>query len=196
MDKKRLPVVRTEVLTPQHWPDLEALFGKTGACGGCWCMYWRLERGQSWDRLKGAPARRRLRALVESRAAHGILAYVDDRPVGWASVERRRDLPRLDRAPSLACSDVDRVWSVPCFFIDRQRRGQGVATALLAAAVDHLEQQDAEIVEGYPVRPQGGKVPAAFAWTGVPALFEAAGFTAVDPRPKGKQRHRRWLSHP
>ena len=29
-------------LTPDLWPALEDLFGKTGACNGCWCIYWRI----------------------------------------------------------------------------------------------------------------------------------------------------------
>ena len=29
-------------LTPDLWPALEDLFGKRGACNGCWCMYWLL----------------------------------------------------------------------------------------------------------------------------------------------------------
>ena len=29
-------------LTPDLWPDFEALFGKQGACYGCWCTHFRL----------------------------------------------------------------------------------------------------------------------------------------------------------
>jgi hypothetical protein len=29
-------------LTPDLWPALEDLFGKNGACNGCWCMYFRI----------------------------------------------------------------------------------------------------------------------------------------------------------
>src|SRR6516225_8415770 len=29
-------------LTPERWPALEDLFGKSGASNGCWCMYWRI----------------------------------------------------------------------------------------------------------------------------------------------------------
>jgi hypothetical protein len=29
-------------LTADLWPALEELFGKKGACNGCWCMYWRI----------------------------------------------------------------------------------------------------------------------------------------------------------
>ena len=30
------------LLTPDLWPALEDLFGKSGAWNGCWCMYWRI----------------------------------------------------------------------------------------------------------------------------------------------------------
>ncbi len=26
-------------VTAERWQDLEALFGESGAYGGCWCMY-------------------------------------------------------------------------------------------------------------------------------------------------------------
>lgn len=31
-------------------------------------------------------------------------------------------------------------------------------------------------MEGYPAVPTKGELPAAFAWTGVPKLFQAAGY--------------------
>jgi hypothetical protein len=34
----------TRWLTPDLWPALEDLFVDKGACGGCWCMYWRIGR--------------------------------------------------------------------------------------------------------------------------------------------------------
>ena len=30
-------------LSKSTWNDFETLFGNNGACGGCWCMYWRLK---------------------------------------------------------------------------------------------------------------------------------------------------------
>jgi hypothetical protein len=104
--------VHTKDLSPTLWRDLEALFGPRGACGGCWCMWWRLAKGERWNERKGAPAKARLRRLVTSGAAHGAVAYHDGAPVGWISYERRQDLPRLDRAPSLACDDAEHVWSI------------------------------------------------------------------------------------
>lgn len=191
------PSLTTRPLRRDDWPTLERLFGARGACGGCWCMYWRLAKGERWDDVKGPPARGRFRALVERGDAHGVLAFVDETPVGWASVDRRTDYEKLDRAPSLACDDADQVWSVPCFFIHREHRGQGVASALLGAAEDLVRALGGRLLEGYPAQPtSAAKLPAAFAWTGVPALFEKHGFVRVEDKPKGKVRMRKTLAGP
>lgn len=187
--------IETKELTPSMWDDVERLFGAKGACAGCWCMFWRLEEGETFDRVRGPAAKKRFKALVTKGRAHGILAYVDGEPVGWCSFDRRTDYPKLDRAPSLKVlpdEPTEGVWSIPCFFIKAGWRGKGVARALLRAALRALKKHGATIAEGYPVQPgKGGRIPAAFAWTGVPALFEPEGFTAAAKRPKGKLRVRR-----
>ena len=38
--------------TREHWSDLAALFGARGACGGCWCMFWR-QTGADFAARKG-----------------------------------------------------------------------------------------------------------------------------------------------
>lgn len=182
-------MIETKELTPRLWPELEKLFGSNGACGGCWCMFWRAPRGEKWDRVKGAVNRRRFKRLVETGRAHGVLAFVDGEPVGWCSFDRRQDFDKLDRSPSFSCSDAGDVWSIPCFFVKSGHRGRGVATALLAAALKALQRRGAKIVEGYPVK--GNALPAAFAWTGTLPLFR--GFKAVGRRDGGKQRVRRTL---
>jgi hypothetical protein len=34
--------IKFRQLTLATWPDYEELFGKKGACGGCWCL-WRIK---------------------------------------------------------------------------------------------------------------------------------------------------------
>ena len=190
--------ISTKELTPALWDDVEKLFGPRGACAGCWCMFWRLEEGETFERVKGAAAKKRFRALVASGKAHGILAYAEGEPVGWCSFDRRRDYRKLDRAPSLAVLEddvVDGVWSLPCFFIKAGWRGKGVARAMLKAALAAMKRRGAKIAEAYPLQPQkkGGSIPAAFAFTGVPALFEPEGFRPVEKKAKGKVRVRKKL---
>jgi GNAT superfamily N-acetyltransferase len=179
-------------LTPASWPAMETLFGERGACGGCWCMYWRLDKGERWDDLKGAPARSRMRALVNKGEAKGALAFAGDEPVGWCAYGRRPEFARLARARMLACADAGHVWSIPCFFVKAGWRDRGVATALLAHAMTSLRRRGAKIVEGYPVNLKAGaRLPNAFAWTGTRAMFEAAGFRLEGTGRTSKVRMRR-----
>lgn len=180
-------------LTPDLWPALEELFGRNGACGGCWCMYWRLEKGRRWEDLKGVRAKRRLKALVQRAEALGALAFAGDEPVGWCAYGPRRDFARLDRARTLVCDDAERVWSLPCFFIKAGWRSKGVATALLKHAVKSLRNRGAEVAEGYPVNLKRAdqRIPNAFAWTGTRSLFAACGFELVGRAEGSKVRMRR-----
>jgi hypothetical protein len=107
----------TRELTPADWPALERLFGPNGACGGCWCMFWRMKKGERHESVKGALAKRRFKRLVTTGRAHGILAFAKGERVGWCAFERRGELPELDRAPSLRIDDAERVFSLPCFFV-------------------------------------------------------------------------------
>ena len=133
-----------------------------------------------------------MKALVLEGRARGVLAYAGEEPVGWLSYGKRREYPKLDRAPSLAVDDADRVWSLPCFFVKAGFRGQGVAGKLLDHALRAMKKAKAEIAEGYPSK-VSGKAAAAFIYTGVPSLFERAGFEIAQARPKGKQRMRKTL---
>jgi len=185
----------TKELEPSLWGDFEELFGENGACGGCWCMSWRIDKGEKWATVKGAEAKKRMKKLVSSGKAHGILAYHGGRPVGWCSFDRRSDYLKLDRAPSLKCDDADEVWSIPCFFVKAGYRGQGVGSALLDGALKALKKRGAKIVEGYPVKSYsyGKEIPAAFAWTGTQPMFKKAGFKPVGNRNGAKQRMRKEL---
>lgn len=177
-------------LTPALWPDLEKLFGKNGACAGCWCMWWRQEKGEKYTELQGAPNKRRFKKLVHDKKVHGALAFADGRAVGWINYGPRTDFPKLDRAPSLACDDADKVWSVPCFFIHRDYRGQGVSEALLDHALRTMKRRGVKTAEGYPVAPKkaGDEIPAAFAFTGLASTFKRAGFKTT---PKTKYARKR-----
>jgi len=168
-------------LTPERWSDLVALFGERGACGGCWCMWWRLPRSE-FDARKGASNRAAFRRIVAGGREPGLLAYRGGRPVGWCAVEPRDRYPALARSRVLAPVDDRPVWSITCLFIERSHRRRGVSVALLRAAVEHAMARGASVVEGYPVVPKTGRMPDAFAWTGTLAAFERAGFREVARR--------------
>ncbi len=186
--------IETRELTPDLWPQVEALFGEKGACGGCWCQAWRIRKGEKWDDVKGDVARERLRSGVLDGSVQAVLAFDGERAVGWCTFGPRRSFPRLDRAPSLRCDDADRVWSLPCFFVLRSHRRKGVAGVLLVHALGAMRRQGAEIAEGYPSKPDpSGRYIDTFAWTGTLSLFEKAGFTLAGNPGGGRRRVRKIL---
>lgn len=177
--------VEVRPLRPDDWPIVEELFGANGACGGCWCMSWRLPRGgKLWEESKGEKNKQAFRKLVRSGHVHGCLAFSGDEPVGWCCVGPRGDFPRIERVKALKSEWDQGTWSVTCFFIRAKWRRRGVASALLKAATELAKQRGAKRLEGYPVKPSGAQpdnMPAPFVWTGVPRLFEKLKFKKSTP---------------
>ena len=164
-----------EPLTAARFGDLERLFGERGACGGCWCMYWRTSRPE-FERRKGDGNRRAFKALVQRGAASGLLAYHRGEPVAWCAVGPRTEFPRLARSRVLAPVDDQPVWSVTCFFVARPFRRRGLTVRLLRAAAALAGRRGARLIEGYPLEIRGAAMPDAFAWTGLSGAFRQAGF--------------------
>ena len=58
-------------LTPDLWADFERLFGPRGACGGCWCMFWKL-RGKAFEENTGEPTHQMQKSIVAFRHCPGL----------------------------------------------------------------------------------------------------------------------------
>ena len=170
--------LETHPLTAQRWQDLEMLFGRRGACAGCWCMYWRLSRLE-FSNGAGEGNRNALHKLVDSGAVPGLLAYSAGQPVGWISVAPRPDFPVLMRSRILKPVDEQPVWSIVCFFVAKSARRQGITIHLLNEAVHFAAEHGAKIVEGYPIDPSTDQYPDAFAYIGTASAFRQAGFKEI-----------------
>ena len=167
-------------LTQKLWRDFELLFGERGACGGCWCMFWKL-RGKAFDANTGESARQMQKSVVDAGTTPGLIAYSEGFPVGWIAVEPRSAYPRLAHSRVLAPVDEQEVWSITCFFVERKHRRKGVTVGLLKAAIEHVKKQGGKILEGYPVDAKEN-MPASFVYTGAASAFRQAGFVEAERR--------------
>jgi GNAT superfamily N-acetyltransferase len=172
-------------LTPDRWPDLEAIFRARGCsvARGCWCMAYR---------RRGSPApppgmtraqvnRAAFKAVVDAGTPPGLVAYRGEVPVGWISVGPREDYATLAHSPVMKPVDDRPVWSIVCFVVPTEHRGQGVARALLAGAVAYAKKQGATLLEAYPVdRPGHSKDDTM--WFGAKSMYDHAGFAEVARR--------------
>jgi GNAT superfamily N-acetyltransferase len=166
-------------LTPDLWPALEDLFGKHGACNGCWCMYWRIgSKYHDQPREKNKAAFRR---IVERGPPPGLLAFDGDMAIGWCQLTPRSDLDWLNRARLLQPVDDVPVWSISCFYIRRGYRRQGIVSQLISAAVEAAKRARTPALEAYPIDTDAPRSSSNI-FTGTAASFRRAGFKTVARR--------------
>lgn len=169
------PAFQFKPLTSETWEDFEKLFGPRGACGGCWCMTWRLHKSD-YEQSKGEGNKKAIRKLVTQQEPLGILAYSAGEPTGWCAVAPREKFVRLQKSRALKPLDHQPVWSVSCLFIAKPFRRMGLSVPLLKEAVRYASKYGATIVEAYPLDPKKSALPDVFAWTGILSGFLRAGF--------------------
>ena len=177
-------------LTPSRIDDFGHVLRSSGSGSSCWDLWPRLagaeQRAGGLDRSTTL-RRAKLASLATRRRAPGLLAYRDREPVGWVSIGPRLDYHRVVSSKATPVLDELPVWVIPCITVRKEVRGQGVAIALIRAAVAYATARGAPAVEAYP-RAAGERVHDEWAFYGTEALFRKAGFTKVRgvlPVPKG-----------
>lgn len=173
-------------LTPERWPDLEALFQARGCsvARNCWCMYYRRSGspGAPPPGMTRAQANRAaLKTLVDAGKPPGLIGYRGNIPVGWVSLGPHEDFAKLVRSPVMKAVDDRPVWSIICFVVPPEHRGTGVARQLLSAAIAYASQQGATLLEAYPVDKPGRSSDDSM-WFGAKSMYDRAGFTEVARR--------------
>jgi GNAT superfamily N-acetyltransferase len=78
--------------------------------------------------------------------------------------------------------DDQDVWAITCLVVRREYRGQGVARALVAAAVRHAARNGARVIEAYPFDTDRRKTTSNELFVGSVRMFAEQRFT-VTSRP-------------
>lgn len=182
--------LRYKPLTPDLWSDFEALFGPRGAYSGCWCMYWRVSRAE-FARNGNAGNKRAMRKVVRTGGVPGILLYEKGQAIAWCSVAPREQFDSLNRSRVLKAIDDTPVWSIVCFFVDKEHRGRGTLARLIEAATDYARRRGAKVVEAYPSVVKNEKLPPVSSYMGLPDALARAGFVEV-ARPSASKRIMRY----
>lgn len=182
--------VDIQPLTSDLWPKFEDLFGKQGACYGCWCTYFRLSpaarRENNSERKKD-----HIRARIERGPPPGLLAFEDGRAVGWMQIGPRADVPEWNNAgrgsapidPADASDPA--VWAISCFFLRPKSRGKGLTHELVAAGIAFARERGARLVEACPMDLSKDSRSLGL-FVGSARVFEKAGFERMAERRPGR----------
>ncbi len=155
--------------------DVATLVGpKKPTSNVCFCLSYRIGNKENVS-LRGQARADRVRELCHQDPPPGVIAYLDDEPVGWAALHPRRDTSFARNRLIPHVDDLD-VWSLWCFRVRPGYRKQGVSHALIEGAVAYATERGAPAIEGYPLDNAGAKVNLTMAYVGTRSLFESAGF--------------------
>jgi GNAT superfamily N-acetyltransferase len=171
------------------WDDLMAIFGTADYPSQCHCQRFKV-RGWIWRDSTQEERTAMLRTQTacgdpKAAATSGLVAYLDDEPVGWVAVEPRTAYPKLrtSRIPWSGRNedkDDDGVWAVTCFAVRKGYRGRGLTYPLARATIDFARDRGARALEAYPMITQAGKeITWGEVHVGARQVFEEAGFTEV-----------------
>lgn len=117
------------------------------------------------------------RTLVQEGRAHAALVFDGPNAVGWCQFGPTEELPniRSKKAYEEGLRNLPD-WRITCFFIDRERRGKGIAAFALREALREIKRLGGGIVEAYPEDYTGQKISSSFLCSGTLGMFEKAGF--------------------
>ena len=175
-----------EPLTSRNWHKFVELFGNKGACGNCWCMYFRVGKDEFNEGKFDEGNKEAMHRLVMKDLPTGILGFYDKQAIAWCAFAPRDHFAKLERSRVHKRIDNRQVWSIPCFFIDKNFRRMGLSVELLKGVINYAKQQGIKVIEAYPTIPTQDKIPDAFAWIGFYESFKQAGFEIVDNTSKNR----------
>lgn len=145
--------LKIKAVTIDSMDDIGKLFCSDQVVNQCWCM-WFIIPVKDYHAAGTDGNRASFYELMKKdNLPLGLLAYQDDEPVGWCAVGPASRYVRAVKMPTYRgdnASDKDSTWLVPCFFIHKDARGNGVSQALLQEAVNLAKENGATAIDGFP----------------------------------------------
>lgn len=167
--------------------EVVEVFGVKGDASRCFCQFFcdspaefKASRRHNIEKLRGQ---------VEE-GTPGLMAYREGSPVGWVQVGPLEQYPRFRRTAkydSTVPEPPPSTWAVTCFVVTVGNRQDGVASALLDAAIDFAQRSGAQAIDAHPIdlRASNSRTSSSELYVGVLSLFTRRGFRTVGrPSPR------------
>jgi hypothetical protein len=164
-------------LGPLTWPDFVKIMEKhNGVWGGCWCVCLHDPKGKGTGSASGNKALKK--KLVMEGKSHSALVYDGQKVVGWCLFGPTVEVPgRMSAYGRLGLAQPD--WRIPCFFVDRDKRKEGVSKAALEGALRIIAKKGGGTVDAYPLDIHGAPYGSSFLSGGTSTTFARLGFRPV-----------------
>ncbi|HXH19373.1 MAG TPA: GNAT family N-acetyltransferase [Chitinophagales bacterium] len=173
--------VTVQPLTPELLKDWLYFFDNIAFAdnpdwSACYCTCYQVNCStKEWSVRTKEQNRDWAQQAIKDGMMRGYLAYEDEQPVGWCSVNRKKLYAPLIREKELTPdAPDDGIVSVMCFVIAATHRGKGIARQLLRQAMDDCSKENIPAMEAYPYK---GELSPGDQFHGPLQLFLSEGFT-------------------
>ncbi|MFX1298483.1 MAG: GNAT family N-acetyltransferase [Promethearchaeota archaeon] len=169
--------IKIKVLTPDLLEDFLYFFENVGFSNNpnwaaCYCHFYHfVGTNQQFSKRTAEENREASKKLIISGKMNGLIAYLDEKPVGWCNVNSKENYSKI---PFKEKSKT-KIASLICFVIAPSHRRQGIARSLLRYACSYLPNKGYDLIEVYPRK--GKKLSDAHSYRGPISLFISEGFS-------------------
>lgn len=161
-------------LDASTWPAFAELVERNnGVFGGCWCVGFHPERGQTAVSNRAVKEER-----VRTDRAHAALVLdADGLAQGWCQYGSPEELSAIKHRREYQKELPPRPdWRITCVYVDKRHRSQGIARAAVGGALDHIAQAGGGRVEAISEVTADRDAPGRFLFSATVELFEQFGF--------------------
>ncbi|MFX1387677.1 MAG: GNAT family N-acetyltransferase [Promethearchaeota archaeon] len=141
----------------------------------CYCHFYHFNgTNKQFFKRTAEENRNSSKKLILSGKMNGLIAFQDDKPVGWCNVNSKENFAKIPYKGKVVDSEK-KIASIICFVIAPGHRKQGIARKLLQYACSYLKKNKYELVEVYPRK--GEKLSDAHSYRGPVSLYTSEGFS-------------------
>lgn len=143
----------------------------------CLCRFYHMNDAiEDWAKRTFEDNRTDALRAIASGEMNGFLAFVGETCIGWLNANDATSYKRLEEymGPYLT---KPKVGMTICYVIHPDYRRQGVATALLKAAIVEFEREDYDFILALPIK---ADTFSEKQYRGTVSMYEKAGFVTVE----------------
>jgi GNAT superfamily N-acetyltransferase len=166
-------------LIPNLLDDFLYYFDKVGFANnpewsGCYCHFYHFEGSiKKWGKRTNEENRQTSIELINTGKMNGLLAYLDDKPIGWCNVNSRSNFRKELYKYDSRESQIKKIAGIVCFLIAKIHRKKGIARELLRHAIEVYKNKEYDVIESYP---RIGELSEAHSYRGPVSLYKSEGF--------------------
>lgn len=169
--------IQIKVLSPELVDDFlfyfdNVAFSDNPDWAACYCHFYHFKgKTKEFSKRTAKDNRESSKKLILSGKMNGLLAYYENKPVGWCNVNSKENYSKIPFKED----SQKKIASIICFIIAPSYRKHGLARKLLRYACSSSRDKGYDLVEVYPRK--GKNLSDAHSYRGPASLYLSEGFS-------------------